>query len=93
MGDAYCQSRPLTVPSELGKSLQGSRRRSPIPADEPQDDFAVPLAEPAYGPHAADDRRLDLDEALALLALHRPSCRALGQHRGDRVIDHIPAER
>ena len=42
-----------------------------------------------HGPHAVDHRRLDLDEALAPIALHRPPCRALGQRRGDGVIGVI----
>jgi hypothetical protein len=54
--------------------------------DEPQDDFAVALAGPAHGPDVVDHRRLDLDKSLAPIALHRPSCRALAQRRGDGVI-------
>lgn len=57
--------------------------------DEPQDDFAVTLAGHAHDPHAVHHRRLDLDEALASIALHRPSCRALGKRRGDGVIGFI----
>jgi hypothetical protein len=41
--------------------------------DEPQDDFALALPGPAHRPHAIDHRRLDLDEALAPIALHRPN--------------------
>ena len=33
--------------------------------------------------------RLDLDKALAPIALHRPPCCALGQRRGDGVIGRI----
>jgi hypothetical protein len=57
--------------------------------DEPQDDLAVALAGPAHGPHAVDHGRLDLDEALAPIALHGPPCCALGQRRGDGLIGHI----
>jgi hypothetical protein len=57
--------------------------------DEPQDDFAVALAGPAHGPHAVDHRRLDLDKSLAPIALHRPSCRALRERRGDDVVGRI----
>jgi hypothetical protein len=35
--------------------------------DESQDDFGVALTGPPHGPHAVDRRRLDLDEALALI--------------------------
>jgi hypothetical protein len=57
--------------------------------DEPQDDFAVALTGLAHGPHAVNDRRLDLDEALPAIALHGPPCRARGQRRGDSVIGCI----
>ena len=57
--------------------------------NEPQDDLAIALAGPAHGPHAVDHSRLDLDEALAPIALHGPPCRALGQRRGDGVIGRI----
>ena len=49
----------------------------------------VALAGPAHGPHAVHHRRLDLDEALAPIALHGPPCCALGQRRGDRVIGRM----
>ena len=48
-------------------------------ARQPQDDFAIALAGPAHGPHAIDDRPLDLNEALAPIALHGPPCCARGQ--------------
>ena len=57
--------------------------------DEPEDDVPVALAGPAHGPDAVDYRRLDLDESLAPIAPHRLPCRALGQPRGDGVIDCI----
>jgi hypothetical protein len=41
--------------------------------DEPQDDAAVALAGAANDPHPVHDGRLDLDEALASVALHGPS--------------------
>jgi hypothetical protein len=47
------------------------------------------LAGPAHGSHAIHHSRLDLDEALALIAPHGPPCGALGQRRGDSVIGHI----
>jgi hypothetical protein len=47
------------------------------------------LARPAHGPHAVHHSRLDLDEALAPMALHGPPCCALGQRRGDGVIGHF----
>jgi hypothetical protein len=34
-------------------------------------------------------KRLNLDEALALIALHGPPCCALGQRRSDGIIDRI----
>ena len=49
----------------------------------------VALAGPAHGPHAVDHSRLDLDEALAPIALHGPACCAPGGRRGDGVIDRI----
>jgi hypothetical protein len=58
----------------------------PLQVDEPQDDFAVALAGSAHGPHAVDHRRLDLDEALAPIALSEPLRCALGQCRGDGVV-------
>jgi hypothetical protein len=51
--------------------------------------LAVALARPAQGPHAVDHSRLDLDEALAPIALHGPRCCALGRRRGDGVIGRI----
>ena len=53
--------------------------------DEPQHDAALALAGTAHSPQAVDDGRLDLDEALAVLALHGPPRGALRQRRGDRV--------
>src|SRR5208282_6304196 len=50
---------------------------------------AIALARPADGPHSVDHGRLDLDEALAPIALHGPPCCALGQRRGDGVIGRI----
>src|SRR5271157_1289797 len=47
--------------------------------DEPPDDVAVALARLAHGPHANNDGRLDLDEALAPFTLHGPPGRALGR--------------
>jgi FtsZ-binding cell division protein ZapB len=41
--------------------------------DEPQDDATVTLAGAAHGPHPVHDGRLDLDEALVSVTLHRPS--------------------
>jgi hypothetical protein len=41
--------------------------------DEPQDDGTVTLAGTAHGPHPVHDGRLDLDEALTVVTLHRPS--------------------
>lgn len=40
--------------------------------NEPKDDGAVALARPPHGPHPIHDGRLDLDEALAPIALHWP---------------------
>jgi hypothetical protein len=51
--------------------------------------MAIALAGPVHGPHAIDHSRLDLDEALAPIALHGPTCCALGQRRGDGVIGRI----
>jgi hypothetical protein len=85
------------------RTLSRRRRTTPLRqtlgADVLQDNFAVALTGPSHGPHAVDHRRLDLDEALAPIALHRPLCRALGQRRGDGVIgfiskgdaNHLPA--
>jgi hypothetical protein len=41
--------------------------------DEPQDDATVTLAGTAHDPHPVHDGRLDLDEALTVVTLHRPS--------------------
>ena len=41
--------------------------------DEPQDDATVALAGMAHRPHSVHDGRLDLDEALTMVTLHRPS--------------------
>jgi hypothetical protein len=41
--------------------------------DEPQDDATVTLAGAAHGPDPVHDGRLDLDEALTVVTLHRPS--------------------
>jgi|HubBroStandDraft_4_1064222.scaffolds.fasta_scaffold57281_3 hypothetical protein len=40
-------------------------------------------------PNSVGHSRLDLDEALAPIALQGPPCRAPGQRRGDGVIGRI----
>jgi hypothetical protein len=51
-----------------GRSL----RVACVQLDEPQDDVAVAFAGPAHGPHAIDESRFDLDEALAAFTPHGP---------------------
>jgi hypothetical protein len=41
--------------------------------DQPQDDGTVTLAGTTHGPYPVHDGRLDLDEALTVVTLHRPS--------------------
>ena len=90
-GSASCAARPFPSLATLrGRGLSRSLFWvACLQFDEPQDDLAVALAGPAYGPHAVDHGRLDLDEALAPIALHGPPCCALGQRRGDGVIGRI----
>jgi len=59
-----------TVPNAVRRGLFRFTRPK---LDEPEDDAAVALPGPAHSPHPVDDRRLDLDEPLAAVALHRPS--------------------
>ena len=65
------------VRTRLATVRQTVRRRQFWPArlkiDQSKDDAAVALSGTAHGPQAVDDSGLDLDEALAAVALHRPS--------------------
>jgi hypothetical protein len=65
------------VRTPLATVLQTVRRRqfwfARLKVHESEDDAAVALPGAAHSPHAVHDGGLDLDEALAALALHRPS--------------------
>jgi hypothetical protein len=62
LGQQGSGSKPSTRPIRIARPQ----------FDEPQDDLAVALAGPAHGPHAADSRRFDLDEAFVPIVLQRP---------------------
>jgi hypothetical protein len=61
----------------LATVLQAIRRGpfwlARVKLDEPQYDTTVTLAGTAHDPHPVHDGRLDLDEALTVVTLHRPS--------------------
>ena len=74
--------RVITHLWTLGRALLATVlqaiRRGPfwfarLKLDEPQDDATVTLAGTAHDPHSVHDGRLDLDEALTVVTLHRPS--------------------
>jgi hypothetical protein len=83
-----CAARPFP---RLARSRDSRTAyfRSLVSSSTRQDDLVVALAGPAHGPHAVDHSGLDLDEALALIALHGPPCCALRERRGDGVIGRI----
>ena len=72
LGESYRRAlRPFETFPAAAELVAVSGSPSPQ-LDERQDDVAVALAGPVYGPHKLDHGRPDLDEALAPIALHRP---------------------
>jgi hypothetical protein len=64
------RTRLATVPQAVRRGPFWFAR---LKFDEPQEDGTVVLAGTADGPHSVHDGRLDLDEALTVVTLHRPS--------------------
>ena len=64
------RTRLATVPQAVRRGPFWFAR---LKLDEPQDDATVALAGMAHRPHSVHDGRLDLDEALTMVTLHRPS--------------------
>jgi hypothetical protein len=67
---ALVRTRLATVPQAVKRGPFWFAR---VKFDEPQDDGTVALAGTGHGPHSVPDGRLDLDEALTVVTLHRPS--------------------
>ena len=64
------RTRLATVPQAVRRGPFWFAR---LKFDEPQDDGTVTLAGTMHGPHPVHDGKLDLDEALTVVTLHRPS--------------------